>query len=130
MAIDYSISALPKPRSRVLEKREAKAELDRQDRYERKLCHLRSGGRCEARIVTARPECSALIDTRCNRAASHNHHLMGGHGRRNVGDSILAVHRLDVCTRHHSELHHRLLQAVDHDWQYDAAMVRFEKVER
>lgn len=120
----------PKPKPRALVKAQRKSELDAIDRRERKLCKLRSGGRCEVVIVTPKPETSTLRVDRCKAKAVNNHHLLGGHGRRNVGDSILAAHRIDTCQHHHSLLHAKALLPIDRDWQYDAALVRFEQVIR
>lgn len=122
--------AFPKPRPRILEKREKKAALDALDRQQRKLCKLRSGGRCEVVTQTPRPESSAMMVTRCKRSAVHNHHLLGGVGRRNRGESIYAIHRLDTCRECHQEIEAELLQPVDRDLQHLAAKVRYERVNR
>ena len=122
--------AFPKPRPRILEKREAKAALAAKDCAERKLCKLRSGGRCEVVTQTAKPECSALVIMRCKRAAVHNHHLLGGVGRRNRGESVLAIHRLDTCRECHQEIEAELLQPADRDLQHLAHRVQYERVMR
>lgn len=120
---------LKKPRPRLLEKRKAKAETDAEDRRQRKLCRLRSGGRCEVITVTFRPENSAIYPTRCARRASQNHHLKGGIGRRNKGASISHLHRIDVCDRCHSEITNHVLKPVNKTLAEDAATVRYERVE-
>ena len=120
----------PKPRPRILEKRERKAAKDALDRIERKICHLRSGGRCEVVIVTHRPESSTIRVERCKRPAKHNHHLIGGVGRRNVGESLKAAHRLDVCPDHHREIEDAILQPYRIDEMQDAATVRYIQVIR
>ena len=124
------MTACPKPRPRLLEKREKKAAREAQDRAERKLCHLRSGGRCEVVFVTHKPEQSAIITKRCNRAARHNHHLLGGVGRRNVGDSLKASHRLDVCPDHHREIEDGILEPYVLDEAQEAATVKYIQVIR
>lgn len=121
--------AFPKPQPRLLEKRKRKSAKESQNRAERKLCRLRSGGRCEVIIVTHKPEQSALIQKRCTRAANQNHHLLGGVGRRNIGASILAQHRIDTCRSCHEEITHEVLQAYVFDEQYDAATVRYIRKE-
>ena len=126
----YESCAIPKPRPRLLEKRERKAALNAQDRAERKICHLRSGGRCEVIIITHKPEASAIEQKRCKRIARHNHHLLGGVGRRNVGASILAAHRLDCCPEHHREIEDGILEPYVLDEAYDAATVRYIEVVR
>ena len=122
--------ALPKGTPRLIEKRERKATRDAQDRAERTLCHIRSGGRCEVVIVTHRPESSAIIVRRCKRAARHNHHLLGGVGRRNVGASLKAAYRLDVCPDCHREIEDAILEPYRVDEQFDAATVRYIEVVR
>ncbi len=105
--------AFPKPKPRLLEKRERKAKLDAQDRAERKKCRARSAGRCEVLEVGVYPEGSAIRVKRCARRASQNHHWLGGVGRRNKGASLLFSHRLDVCDLCHKEIEHAVLQPVD-----------------
>lgn len=122
--------AFPKPMPRILEKQERQSALAAEDRRQRALCRSRSSGRCEVVTVTPKPERSELLVTRCKRKAVANHHMLNGVGRRNVGDSILAVHRLDVCSTCHQLLHAKVLCAIDRDWQYDALHVRFEVVTR
>lgn len=118
----------PKPKPHLLAKRKAKAELESQDRAERKKCHIRSGGRCEVVEITFRPESSAVYTKRCARRASQNHHLKGGIGRRNRGASILAEHRLDVCDRCHQEITGNVLVPVNRECAEDAATVRYERI--
>ena len=119
-----------KPRPHLLVKRERKAAKDAQDRAERKVCHLRSGGRCEVIIVTHTPEASAIVTKRCKRSARHNHHLLGGVGRRNVGASLLAAHRLDVCPDHHREIEDGIVEPYVFDEAHDAATVKYIQVIR
>jgi len=94
---------------------------------QRKLCHLRSGGRCEVIEEIARPEQSRLLKKRCTRRAVHNHHLIGGRGRRNVGISILSDHRLDVCQRCHQDIGAELLVPTKRDDCFDAAAVTYTR---
>ena len=118
----------PKPRPHLLVKRERKAEKESQNRAERKKCHLRSGGRCEVIIVTHAPEQSGIFYKRCRKAARENHHLLGGIGRRNVGASILAQHRLDTCTDHHAEINHNVIEPYVFDEAHDASTVKYIQV--
>lgn len=124
--------AFPKPRAKILEKREAKSALEAKDRAERKKCHLRSGGRCEIQTAHFKPEISELHYRRCQRRAIHNHHLVSGTGKRNVGRSILAEHRLDVCQLCHQDLHAELLTPLfsDTDFKESATQVKYERRER
>jgi hypothetical protein len=127
-----SASACPdlkyaKGRPKVLVKREKKAAVEAQDRAERKKCHIRSGGRCEVIEVIARPEHSALVKKRCKGNAVHNHHLIGGVGKRNVGISILADHRLDCCQRCHQDIEAEILQPANRDHAENAGLVTYER---
>ena len=118
--------AIPKPRPRLLEKRDRASATAAIDRAERAKCRKRSGGKCE--VVEA--ICNTLgqrVQFRCGCFATHNHHLLGGIGRRNRGASILAAHRIDVCKECHAELHGHVLQPVG-EGREDAATVCFERV--
>jgi hypothetical protein len=124
--------AFPKPTPHILAKRATRAAQNAEDRRQRKLCHLRSGSRCEVIIAHFRPERSSLTYERCRKRATQNHHLIGGRGRRNVGQSILAQHRLDTCSECHQLINAGLLIPLFRDPHYahQAALVRFERVGR
>lgn len=124
------MTAIPKPKPYLLVKRDRKAKQVAEDIRQRKLCYVRSGGRCEVIEQRAKPEASALIVQRCNRRVSQNHHLLGGVGRRNGRLSISAAHRLDVCRVHHQEIHAHILVPVHTDDAIWADRVRFERVQR
>lgn len=114
-----------KPRPELLEKRERAQNQAVIDRVERAKCRARSGGRCEVMANGG----NALFPQhfwRCSRRASENHHLKGGIGRRNRGASILAAHRIEVCSICHSEITGHVLQPVGVGRE-DAATVRFER---
>lgn len=115
----------PKPKPRILEKREKKAALDAKDRAERKKCRIRSGGRCEVIVQTALPECSMLRVKRCQRRAQHNHHLESGIGVRNRGTSILSERRLDCCATCHQLIEARIYYPVDQSEAMYAEKVRY-----
>lgn len=115
----------PKPRPRLLEKRAAKAALNSLDKAERKKCRMRSGGRCEVLEVKMRPEESAVVVVRCKSRASQNHHLLAGRGRRNIGESVLAGRRIDVCGSCHMEITNHVLTPVTGDRYTYAASVRY-----
>lgn len=119
----------PKPRPHLLAKRAKAAELKTRDAKERKLCHLRSGGRCEVIEVTFRPESSAIVSKRCARRASQNHHLQGGVGRKNKGESILHTRRIDTCDCCHLEIEHAVLVPIGEIAQRElAATVKYERI--
>ena len=131
MSAYYQTCGTPKPRPRILEKRERKALLASEDRAERKKCRLRSGGRCEVILVTHKSEESAIEQKRCKRKATTNHHLLGGIGRRNIGASILAAHRIDMCGECHNAIDiSAIYEPYVFDEAYDAATVRYIEVVR
>jgi len=111
----------------VVEKREKKSAVDAKDRAEREKCHIRSAGRCEVQEVIPKPEQSLIVTKRCKRKVVHNHHLISGSGKRNVGPSILAEHRLDTCQRCHQDIEAGLLVPADRDKAQDAATVTYER---
>jgi len=124
--------AIPKPRPRLLEKRDRASVTAAIDRAERAKCRQRSGGRCEVITVSLVPDWAGLAPFRCVgrpcfRQASENHHLIGGSGRRGRGKSMLAEHRLDVCRQCHQEITGHVLVPVG-EGRKDAATVRFERV--
>lgn len=125
MPIDYSVFKLAKPRPRILEKREQKAKLKTEDDRQREICHARSGLRCEVQEVIPRPEHSLFFLKRCKGRVVHNHHLIGGNGRRNVGKSILAEHRMDTCQKCHQDIEGGILVPADQDYAEIAAKVTY-----
>jgi hypothetical protein len=113
-------NAQPKARPRLLDKRQAKADAARVDREQRAICQARSGGRCEVR--------GAGRFSRCIHRATENHHLIFGIGRKNVGRSRMAEHRLHVCAYCHEEITaHVLVPCVDEAQRELAATVRYER---
>lgn len=131
-------TAQPKPRPKLLDKRQKQAELNAQDRIERQKCKQRSGGQCEVWVVSSFAPMEGdrssyfgvrVGSRRCPRRASQNHHLIGGQ-RRNKGKSILAEHRIDTCDRCHSEITNHVLVPVDGTLKDDAATVRYERIHK
>lgn len=124
---------IAKPRPKLLEKRQQKADTARIDREENAKVKQRSGGRCEViTVFPAQPGRGPMyampLVCPCRRRASHVHHLISGIGRRNVGKSIEAAHKLHACDRCHSEIHGHVLKPVN-DYERDAAAtVRYERV--
>lgn len=121
-----------KPRPRLLDKRDADAKTAKIDLAQNKIVKTRSGGQCEViehqhhRRATG---VAARFAARCHRRAVHIHHLISGLGRRNVGRSIMAAHKLHVCTLHHSEIHGHVLKPISEDTRYRARTVCYERVE-
>lgn len=71
------------------------------------------------------------VVVRCrHRAVGEPHHLISGIGRRNVGRSILAAHKIAVCKKCHAEIHGHVLKIACGDARrYDARTVYYERVE-
>lgn len=117
-------NACPKPRPKLLDKRQRQAAVDKVDREQRTICRARSGGRCE--VIEA---FITMPHRRCDRRASENHHLIGGSGRRNKGASLYSPHRLDVCQRCHEDITGKVLvpcvEQKNAEW---AATVRYERI--
>lgn len=116
-----------KGKPHILTKREEKAKLKAEDDRQRELCHVRSGWRCEVQEVIPKPEASLIVTKRCKGKVVHNHHLIGGNGKRNVGDSIFAEHRLDVCQKCHQDIEGEILVPADRDKAEAAATVTYER---
>lgn len=119
---------LRKPRPKLLSKREAKANVAKEDRAENAKVKARSKGQCE--VLYQRREVidgKVRAERRCARRAGHIHHLIAGIGRRNIGESIKAPHKLHVCENCHIEIHGHVLTTVNEQDRYDAATVRYER---
>ena len=113
---------IAKPQPRLLAQRAKKAATAAQDRAESAKVKKRSGGRCEVVCVINEP-----LERRCHLRASQVHHLISGIGRRNIGKSILAEHKLHVCKNCHEEIHGHVLVPVNAYEREDAATVRYER---
>ena len=123
---------IAKPRPRMLDKLDAKRAREATDRAENVKVKARSGGQCEVQTLKqvryggmsmGRP-----MAIRCALRASHIHHLISGIGRRNVGKSIEAAHKLHVCERCHDKIHGHVLIPVNQYEREAAATVRFERI--
>lgn len=129
---------LQKPRPKLLDKREAKAKQLAEEIAQNKLVKIRSRGQCERleelvpmfmfNAKTMAAEEPAKVVVRCRRRASQVHHLISGIGRKNVGRSIKAAHKLHICDRCHAEIHGHVLKVVNELERYEAATVRYERV--
>lgn len=116
---------LKKPRPKLLDKREKKADVAKEDRAENAKVKARSSGMCEVWEVFTRVDGGSMM--RCHRRAGHIHHLRSGIGVRNRGESIKARCKLHVCEMHHEEIHGHVLKPTDEATRYDAATVRYER---
>ena len=122
-AFQQQAAKLKKPRPKLLDKRDARADVSKEDRAENAKVKQRSGGRCEvSELVRSRSV------FRCHLRGSQIHHLISGIGRRNVGRSIKAEHKLHTCDRCHEEIHGHVLKPVNETERYDAATVRYVRV--
>uniref|UniRef100_A0A6M3J860 HNH endonuclease n=1 Tax=viral metagenome TaxID=1070528 RepID=A0A6M3J860_9ZZZZ len=125
-ASGYADLKFPKPRPQALAKRDRDAERERVSTAEDKIVRQRSGGRCEVIERVRAWTLAGWTMTRCNRrAVGEPHHLKGGYGRRNRGDSILALWKLDTCGQCHVEIHNGMLAPTDP--QADAATCVFTR---
>lgn len=122
------MTACPKPRPKLLDKRQAKATVRAVDTDENAKVRARSLGHCEVRTAFYANGKLAKSSWICPKRAAHIHHLISGIGRRNIGDSIKAAHKLHVCELHHTEIHGHVLKPTDEATRYKAATVRYERV--
>lgn len=118
--------ATPKPKPRLLDKRAAKAEIDKTDREESAKARRRANGRCEVIEFVGFDPWGQPEFRRCGRRDSQTHHLKGGIGRRNRGDSILAIFKLRTCDRCHPEITGHVLKPMTAE--HTAETVRYERV--
>ena len=110
--------AFPKPLPHIVERQQRRACQQARERLENTTVRKRSGGRCEV----------VLGGVRCRRAGREVHHLLGGHGRRGRGASVLATHKVDACVEHHRLMS---LRWIDVTWatpDNPCASIQFEQV--
>lgn len=89
--IDYNALPLSKGKTRAEAKKLRDSLRKRIDRLESAKVRVRSGGRCEVRLIDG---------GRCGFGASEVHHMIGG-GQRAKGPSLLADHKQHVCASCH-----------------------------
>lgn len=125
MAIDYSASAFPKSRPVALDKDDRAKALAAKDKAENAKARERANGRCE--VIEATPNAWAPARSfrlsRCIRKDTQTHHLKGGIGRRNRGDSVLAINKLRVCQQCHDDITAKILKPTTA--KHDALTVRY-----
>lgn len=117
MAIDYSLFAIPKTRVKALDKAEKQRAIAATDKRENAKAKERANGRCEVR------ERARFGHLRCEHKDTQTHHLKGGIGRRNRGDSILAINKLRVCAECHTAITANILRTTTAT--HDAITVRY-----
>lgn len=127
------MTPIPKPTPKLIDKKKARADVAAIDRRENAKVKQRSGGLCEVQVRLPPSErrrvpgeLPVAAFTQClGVAVGEPHHLISGIGRRNVGKSILAAHKLAVCRKCHLEIHGHVLKPENEAHRYDAATIRF-----
>lgn len=94
---------IAKPRPKLLEKREAKAQIDATDRAENEKARRRANGRCEIFVVG---------EGWCTKRDQETHHMISGIGRKKVGRSLLAEHKQRCCTECHRLITNNVLKVL------------------
>lgn len=122
MAIDYSHCALPKSRPVALDKADKQKALNAKDKAENAKARKRANGRCEVRQSFCIINGTETVFP-CFRKDTQTHHLKGGIGRRNRGDSILAINKLRVCQQCHDDITAKVLKPTTA--KHDALTVRY-----
>ena len=89
--------AFPKTGKRIRTKKATWAAVDK---AENATVPERSGGRCEVQ-VDLRCTAGGSGIFRCTRTATQIHHMIGGRGRRGIGESALAERKQHVCDACH-----------------------------
>ena len=105
--------AFPKPKPRALEKLARQRQKQSVEDRENARVKARSNGQCEVREqFTSRgfAEPSISSTRRCHRRASEVHHILGGSGRRGVGESAKAENKLHLCGPCHDLITRHILQ--------------------
>ena len=123
MAIDYSRCALPKTRPKALDKADRDALVAKVDQAENTKARKRAKGQCEVQEMVAGSLTLGLVPLRCHRKDTQTHHLKGGIGKRNRGDSILAINKLRVCDTCHRQITAKILKPTTA--KHDALTVRY-----
>lgn len=105
----------PKPRPRALEKKDRVKRKEKVEDRENTKVKERSSGQCEVREASADEGFYGapvgFYKRRCARRASQTHHILGGTGRRGIGESAKAENKLHVCdVCHHAITNHTLQQ--------------------
>ena len=113
-----SARACPKPCPQVFARQARRAGQQARERLENTTVTARSGGRCEV----------VLDGRRCRKAGREVHHLIGGHGRRGRGASVLATHKVHACLDHHRLMGLRWIEVTWATPDNPMATVRFEQV--
>jgi hypothetical protein len=122
MAIDYSLFAIPKGRPKALDKADKQRQIEAEDKRTSAVAKVRAQGRCEV-YVRVDDRSRKAVYVRCERRDTQTHHLIGGIGRRNRGDSIKAHKKLRTCDECHKAITANVLKPTTAD--HDAHTVRY-----
>ena len=128
--------ACPKSRPRALDKQDRVTRKQSVEDRENAKVRVRSHGQCEVleRVKHTIPEAKHMIEGgvvyalhHCRRQARHIHHLLGGSGRRGMGESALAVNKLHLCPQDHDLITRHILQPEWTDVENRAGTVTFRR---
>lgn len=100
-------TAQPKPRLRALAKQDRVRARQTVDDRESQKVRMRSQRQCERR-----ERLSNGFVARCIRRAFPVHHMLGGIGRRGIGDSAKAIRKQHLCAQCHTEIGNGILQRL------------------
>lgn len=90
--------AFPKTGKRIRTKKATWAAVDK---AENATVPERSGWRCEVVTAYISPRGNVCPQRRCENRATQIHHMIGGRGRRGIGESALAERKQHVCDACH-----------------------------
>lgn len=122
MAIDYSEFKFSKSRPVSLDREDKRQSIASKDKAENAKAKARAKGQCEV-LTVIDMRSRKTIAVRCQRPDRQTHHLKGGIGKRNRGDSILAIQKLRVCDECHEAITAKVLKPTTAT--HDAVTVRF-----
>jgi hypothetical protein len=116
--MDYTGLPFAKGRPASLLREDRRKARQSKDEKESEKVKQRSGGRCEA-FIYSHPDVRVDLTAswRCHRRAVHVHHILGGNGTRGRGPSALAVNKLHVCVKCHSDIHAHVLVPDGKAWR-------------
>lgn len=118
----------PKPRPKALERKDRDAAKGKINRRESAKVKARSHGQCEVYLRGRTPYGKPSYRRCARRAMPGTHHLIFGIGRRNVGKSILAEHRIAICRQCHDDIGKKILVPLGTPEQREsAATVVYER---
>jgi hypothetical protein len=127
VAIDWTVfqglgCAIPKGRVKALLKEDKTKAIAAIDTLENAIAKVRAKGQCEVQVrIDGRSRKG--VYARCTKKDTQTHHLIGGIGRRNRGESIKAHKKLRVCDECHDLITRKILKPTTAE--HDADTVRY-----